>query len=178
MDGRIVGFMTLVKDARRFYFYDVVLRHLRGLSKLAFLSCLRKPSTLLSFVDRAFTVVRFSKGRASGGVSPAIISFGVLRDMREPMEIDGRQGRISLELFKLAAQQFQEWGAGQFKVYTPKKNRVAVIFYLQRGGKISEPIDSFEGAQVVISFDMAEVLRRHDLLPKDHSDSVKTERLL
>lgn len=160
MGVKIVGFVGVVKDARHFYRQSVFLKHWGLFLKLACLTFLKRAGLISNFFDRAISVSRYLGKDGLSQIPWAVVCFGVLPEYRKTLEIDGRRIRVSRELFRVAAEQFKKWGAEQFKLFTPTENKVALIFYSHRGGKVSGTFNSLKDSHVGIWFDTEEVLQR------------------
>lgn len=154
-EGKIAGYIGLVKRADQFYRREIVLNNFSRLASLAFLAFLNKPSVISEVLAQIFSINRYLRENRLAQILAALVSFGVLEAYRKPLQAGGRRVRISHELFEAAACQFREWKCSDFKLYTASKNKAALAFYLQRGGRLT---DSF-GPQVGIYFNTEEVLR-------------------
>lgn len=159
-DNRVVGFLVAAKDANRFYRYEILARHFLPFLRLTAMATLRNPRAMIGdFFNQLFAVSGFLKSDELAQIPGAMIAFGVLKEHRAIAENDFLV-RPSVELMLAAAKQFKAWGARQFKTYSASSNKEALIFYLQRGGKISCSFNALNHPQIGLCFDTEEVIQR------------------
>ena len=154
-EGKIVGYLGLVKNAGQFYCRETILKNFFRVLTLSFLAFLNRPGVLFEVPAQIFSINRYLKEGRLTQIQAAMVSFGVLEAYRNPLLKEGRKVRISHELFEAAARQFKVWRCSNFKLYTAGKNKAALAFYLQLGGRFTDSL----GSQVGFYFDTEEVLR-------------------